>query len=663
MVKSLLNPSINYPEVRKLNEDDKNQDASIYEANIYDIDVIIALGSENYSFINNNILYFPVYLVINDVVTAQIGIYEINSNKHSSILDEDGDIDINELGPLLLYSFVDKELISVDSNKTEAEAEAQADAQADADVDQDAEPSVDQDAEPSTDQDADADVAPLYSPLLDQGATQSINERKAYKNVSSNSWIQKFMSNNNFGLIDNEGAGDCLFATIRDGLLKIGKKLSVEEMREMLAKEANEQLFQGYKTNYEMALSEVTATKIELKDLIKTHSNLKARLKMTKDRTEQMDIIKAAENISEQHKSLKYQLKYASDLLSEFRFMKGINNLDDFKSIIKTCEFWGETWSISTLERILNIKLILFSEENYIAKDKDNVLICGQLNDTVLQEIGVFNPDYYIMVDFMGAHYKLITYKDRGALIFKELPYDVKKLVTDKCLERLAGPYSLIPDFVEFMNQQNIRVPINDPPIELQSDTYKGDTVFQFYSNSSDKPLPGKGAGETLGPEGSREYVELANIPEWRKKLSNFWVQPFELDGHKWSSVEHYYQASKFKENNPDFYLKFTIDKNTNSELSTNPIIAKAAGGRTGKYKTKMIRDKEITIDPNFYSGNHEKYMEDAMRAKFSQNADLKKVLLATKSAKLQHFTRGNPPVIFDNLMRVRKELRAANIV
>jgi hypothetical protein len=49
--------------------------------------------------------------------------------------------------------------------------------------------------------------------------------------------------------------------------------------------------------------------------------------------------------------------------------------------------------------------------------------------------------------------------------------------------------------------------------------------------------------------------------------------------------------------------------------------------------------------------------MEDAMFAKFSQNEELKKVLLATNRAKLTHFMRGNPPIVFNDLMRVRQRL------
>jgi hypothetical protein len=90
--------------------------------------------------------------------------------------------------------------------------------------------------------------------------------------------------------------------------------------------------------------------------------------------------------------------------------MKKIHNLTQFKALLQTCAFWGDTWAISTLERVLNIKVILFSEESFKASDIDNVLTCGQLNDTVLEEKGVFTPDYYILAIYQGYHYQLISY-------------------------------------------------------------------------------------------------------------------------------------------------------------------------------------------------------------------------------------------------------------
>ena len=40
--------------------------------------------------------------------------------------------------------------------------------------------------------------------------------------------------------------------------------------------------------------------------------------------------------------------------------MKGIDTLEAFHARLQTCEFWGDTWAISTLEVALNIKLVLF---------------------------------------------------------------------------------------------------------------------------------------------------------------------------------------------------------------------------------------------------------------------------------------------------------------
>ena len=183
--------------------------------------------------------------------------------------------------------------------------------------------------------------------------------------------------------------------------------------------------------------------------------------------------------------------------------------------------------------------------------------------------------------------------------------------------------------------------------------------VFQFYSKSADKK-PGKGAGEMIQDVDEANFEALSEIPHWRKMLSNFHVAPFELDGHMWSSVEHYYQASKFKENNPEFYLQFSLDMNPQAELSMDPVLAKAAGGKTGKFKGKRVRDENVVIDPNFFDGRHQVEMKAAQMAKFSQNVDLRDVLLLTKQAKLQHFVRASPPVVFTELMEVRQHLRSS---
>ena len=90
--------------------------------------------------------------------------------------------------------------------------------------------------------------------------------------------------------------------------------------------------------------------------------------------------------------------------------------------------------------------------------------------------------------------------------------------------------------------------------------------------------------------------------------------------------------------------------------------MAKAAGGKTGKFKGEYLRPKEIKADPSFFKQNPTNSdsieMERAMRSKFTQNDELKQLLIATKNAKLEHITRGKPAIVFNNLMRIRRELR-----
>ena len=223
-----------------------------------------------------------------------------------------------------------------------------------------------------------------------------------------------------------------------------------------------------------------------MKALAKEFKEITKRGKQTRDRDVLKQLTEQANKIKANHTRAKREKRNAKLLAEEYSFMKGVTDLDKFKAVVRTCNFWGETWAISTLERILNIKLIIFSREAFRDKDLDNVLLCGQLNDAVLEENGVFTPKYYIMTEFLGWHYTLVTYKDRGAFSFNEIPYDLKVKIVERCLERAAGPFYIIPEFRTFMENMHVEPPLpqdDTPQGDVTSDLFDENIVFQFYSN------------------------------------------------------------------------------------------------------------------------------------------------------------------------------------
>jgi hypothetical protein len=93
-------------------------------------------------------------------------------------------------------------------------------------------------------------------------------------------------------------------------------------------------------------------------------------------------------------------------------------------------------------------------------------------------------------------------------------------------------------------------------------------------------------------------------------------------------------------------------------------VLAHAAGSKSGKIKNKLdktytvFRDnKKIVIDPDFYGPRRLEERRKALYAKFSQNEDLKNVLLNTNRAKLMMYVSKNPAVVDTELMIVRKDL------
>jgi predicted NAD-dependent protein-ADP-ribosyltransferase YbiA (DUF1768 family) len=372
-------------------------------------------------------------------------------------------------------------------------------------------------------------------------------------------------------------------------------------------------------------------------------------------------------------------------MISEFDFMEGVDSYEKFKGAIMKRDFWADTWAISTLERVLNIKLVLFSQQAFEpaegAPDLDGVILCSEVSRE-LQERQTFAPDYYILASYSGDHYRLISYKSRKIFQFREVPYDVKILILNRCLERASGAYYMIQDFRNFKTKFGIDedegAPLNYEEIEGFGELFQTAAVFVFCSNSDPKMKPGEGTGEKISSAEKSKYAKLnTKYNSWRKKLDDDWDKtPIIIDGHKWTSVTHYMQGVQYKKTHPDVYLMFSLDSDPESTLAKSVKTAKSFKGIVkeveeetqnplpplqDKKKPKAAKKKVNVIAPDldFDENRREEERSKALKAKFHDNETMRMLLKSTSDALLIHRCGSGEPAVPDlELMRTRSGIR-----
>ena len=639
MVKSKLNKSIYYQEIKDINKETreyfkeyyKKNDAITYNIILFGIPIEITFGIQNDKFKEQNIIYYPIYLVIKNITSYQLGIYEVDSKKLLSNLDDDGNLIFDNLDNTLFFSyskeFIEKKIKETGKIKDgvkESEKESEKEAEKEAKKTKKTE---------KAEQEIDDEIEKLLLTQQFQEKSEEIEE------LLIPSWIKTFLKDKEYLIQDTIPNGDCFFEAVSKGLQTIGKNISIEELRIILSSKATQELFDINKLLYEEKLSVILNINEQISEFEEEKKKLNQDIHKTKNHSKQEKIRKEYKNIKELIANLQTLHEFELQEFEEFKRMEDINNLEQFKSFIQSRLYWADTWAISTIERILNIKFVILSEYAYESKDFANVLQCGQLNDTLER----FEPSHYIILAYTGNHYKLVKKKNLAAFTFDKLSKYIKDLIIDKCLERNAGPWYIIREFREY-NKTDL--------VEVEPELYDDDIVFQFYSKSDAKPYPGKGSGEKIPANRIKEFTELSRIKDWRRKLTNSWNgNEFKIDGKRWGSVEHYYQGSKFKKDNYEFYTQFSLD--SNSEISKNIDVARAAGDKKGIYKTQQIRNPKILIDSDFQKRENDE-IKIAEIAKFNQNPDLKILLLKTINAKLVHYVRSKPAVPAKNLMRLR---------
>lgn len=665
MVQSKLKPDIQYKDNANIDPNDANMECDHYYEIVFDKispkKHQVVFGNMHYAE-NRKVVYYCMYILVEFEVKQQIGVIEFMFDKLPKYLDDEGDFDENNLPKPLLYNFVDAKFFE-DLYGIPRELEGFDDIQIHEKIDEstlDIEPVDDvfsvSSENPSTKKLAEKDdlfenKKPLYNDTLFEETKQDAFEIKTkYKRAQHHNWVQKFMKNTDYDIIDNEGGGDCLFAVIRDAYIQMGKHTTVSKLRELLSLQVTKDIFDTFYNVFLELENNLDETK---KQVEHNRNNIKEYKKRYK--TANIDEKKTLLKYIEQHEAhLKELVKTRADeeqfLQYNFGHMKHVNTLDKYREYIKTSAYWADEWAISELEYKLNMKMIILSEESYNDDALDSVLKCGEFHKK-LHEKGTFQPQLYIITCYTGNHYKLITYKRKKFFQYTEIPYDLRSLIINKCLERNSGAYSYIEDFKTMKKTLGV----SNSEDENQEDIhgyldhlYDDSIVFMFHEKSEKKAKPGKGSNEKIPQSELKKFENLHKMDNWRRKLDDSFVCEFTLDNRKWASVIHYYNASKYKKTYPDYYHKFSLD--SESDLSKEPKLAKEKG-------SMKKQDKHVSIDPDFYDMRHKEEKMKALHAKFSQNSELNKILVSTEPAKLLFFRRGREPLVATSLMEVRKNL------
>ena len=660
MVVSIIKPEIEYNESKKIDEEDRGYKSRIYEVELLGKLCYVSLGKIKYTFTGKDVLHFLVYLMQQNTVKSQIGVVEILSKNMSKLLDNDGYFDLalhaKRGGNILLYKHVNVDFLNAAKSAPPTIKSAEPIQVVEEPIED--KPDVLDIAvrNPTASIKASLGEFVVLEPIPNADVPEMLREEtKAdadkLKNPNANTnWVQKFMKNDNYRIHTVPGDGDCFFSVIRDAFKQIGFKTTIEKLRKVVADGVNQPILEQYQSMYGMYANEIEENNSKIKRIKDIIQDLKSRYNKAANKADKEKLLALIEEHKNDAKTFAKHNVIAEYDMEHFMFMKDVKTLADLQNAIMRSSYWADEVALSKIEEKLNIKLIVLSKENYDNGSEDTVMVCN--TGTAVNP----SPEYYIMTSYDGQHYDLISYKDKKILKYSEIPYYIKTLIVNKCVEHNAGAFHHITDFRNFQTKFGID-PVQNAyePGPVMSELYDDAVQFMFYGASADAK-PGKGSGEKIGNKDVIMYKDLQLVANWRRKLDDTYAAPFTYDNKRWQTVEHYYQAAKFKKGFPDFYAQFSLD--SESEISKNVKMASGAGGKTGRYEKELLRPKDVKLDADFYGGRDRVERGNALMAKFEQSPELKKMLLDTKEAKLLHFVRGAEPEVDTLLMETRKKLK-----
>jgi len=729
MVVSRLNPEINYRDITPgslgpIASTDRAHRSALYELRLPisgKRKYLVAVGKARFEYsVAYGIIYVYIYLVKRGHVVGSIGIYEFDKHDFTTQFDAQKDLIIDKREPLL-YPAITLDLLELvraemDEEDLEDPEDKRPDKRQPLSDESDSEEDdtftkalpvpVQQTDKRQTDkrqtdnQDGSqqltrdtifkidypapkrTDIENSTDKSIETQRAEAKRSRDEYATTehtsSADNWIQKIMRSKHYQIHDNDGAGDCMFHVIVDAYRELGYHTTVAKLRLLLSQKVNRDYFDHLRTIYAGIAGQIEQIEEEIKKLETNFKLLRSQAGVKKNKAEAAAIIKAGTENRQELKKQQTNLASARELITDFNYMKHITTLDEYRQYMRTSACWVDAWSINMLEQELAMKLIIFKD----SRDKDDIMQCS--NTPNQDTASMRPPKHYILVEFFGEnHYRVVSYRGHKIFAFSEIPFDVKMLIVNKCMERSAGAFHSIPDFRQFQESLGIdeatiiQSATGKPSSEKSpedsvdmADLYEEAVVFRFHADSDETKKPGDVNGEKLPKKRVGEFADLNTRKNWRQQIDDDWTNaPFTLDSDipsatngtkkrlRWASVTHYVCAAPLAEIDADAYTAFSLD--SGSALAKSVTAAKESvlkkGKKEGKYYAKV--EKLRNDDLSAFERQQNDARKRALLAKFTQNADLTTTLTMTKKAHLLHFVRGQPPESDTLLMLVRRKL------
>ena len=318
MVLSKLNKKINYPEIKTVYKSDINKEKDLYKLIINDIPILIAIGGIQYNFIQEyNIVIYAIYLIQKNKKSIQIGLYELIFDDIEKNVNDKQELNIENLEPLL-YSFVNNSFL-MENKMNEASIKEIVDFVEKDELNDLQQSMIDNKKTKINIPEYRKDIFTINPETLILPELNEEKEKDAKDNIekyheqNADIWVQKFMKNKNYYIQDNEGKGDCFFATIRDAFKSIGQETTIIKLRNKLSKEITEDTFMNYKNQYDLFNNSIKNDIQHLTQIKNEIKELKEKIEKNLNNNENKEIITRIKQLKVQYDKIKTEMEISKE--------------------------------------------------------------------------------------------------------------------------------------------------------------------------------------------------------------------------------------------------------------------------------------------------------------------------------------------------------------